>query len=377
MTWVVNDLLSNGSPVKAHNSPAKTASEILSDYEEGKRDFKEINADGVDLSGRFLRDATFLGASLRGSNFEKAILTHVQFKAADLTDSHLAGAAINASDLIGARFERANMVRADLTGAALNRANSTSVDMRKVNLGNARLDNALLDSARLEGANLSSTSLSDIDASPFCNNNIKHTSPSNIDPRTVIKSYQTPGFKNFMLDCGVPEIFAMYMIDCAQAMNEPLLRAIMQSTFISYGGPDEAFAQKLYDALKAHGVTTFFFPKSATWGERIDNEVFNRLQEHDRVILVCSRNSLDRPGVLNEIQETFDREARDGGATYLLPVTLDDYVFKGWRVSHPVLAERVGRRVVGDFRKGKRSQAEFDEALSRLLDALKRKRPIF
>jgi hypothetical protein len=158
-------------------------------------------------------------------------------------------------------------------------------------------------------------------------------------------------------------------------MSESLWRILMQTTFISYGGPDEAFAQKLYDALKAHGVVTFFFPKSATVGERIDNEVFGRFQEHDRVILVCSRNSLDRPGVLNEIQETFDREARDGGATYFLPVTLDDYVFTGWRTTQPVLAERVGRRVVGDFRRAAHSRKEFVEALGRLLDALKTRQP--
>lgn len=131
----------------------------------------------------------------------------------------------------------------------------------------------------------------------------------------------------------------------------------------------------LYEALKAHGVVTFFFPASATFGERIDSEVFRRLQEHDRMILICSRNSLDRPGVLNEIQETFDREARDGGTTYLLPVTLDDYVFSGWRTTHPELAERVGRRVVGDFRGTARSKTKFNSALDRLLDALKTRRP--
>jgi len=78
-----------------------------------------------------------------------------------------------------------------------------------------------------------------------------------------MKSYQHPGLKRFLLDCGVPEIFAMYMIDCARAIDEPLWKALMQTTFISYGRPDEAFAEKLYDALKSHGVVTFFFPKSA------------------------------------------------------------------------------------------------------------------
>lgn len=148
----------------------------------------------------------------------------------------------------------------------------------------------------------------------------------------------------------------------------------MQSTFISYGGPDEAFARKLYDALRAHHVIVFFFPETALVGERIDNEVFRRIQEHDRVLLVCSRHSLNRPGVINEIQETLDREARDGGATYLLPIMIDDYVLTGWGKTQPELAERIGRRIVADFRKAKRSKNAFDAAMARVLNALKRKR---
>jgi len=80
--------------------------------------------------------------------------------------------------------------------------------------------------------------------------------------------------------------------------------------------------------------------------------------------------------VLNEIQETLDREARDGGATYLLPIMLDDYVLTGWRKSHPELAERVGRRIIGDFRGAKRSRQAFDAAVARVIDALKIKRVI-
>jgi hypothetical protein len=365
----------NGPPVGGTDQPPLSAEEILAAYAKGKRDFRFVNADGIQLVRANLREARFLGASLREANFENAILTHVQFKAADLRGARLAGAMINATDLIATRFDRANLSDTDLTGAAMNGANCTSADMRKAVLGNARLDAANLTHARLRGAYLSATNLSNIDATPFCNIKLRQDGPSIIDPRTVIKSYQTPGFKRFMLDCGVPEIFAEYMIDCARATSESLWRTLMQTTFISYGGPDETFAQKLYYALREHNVVTFYFPVSATLGERIDSEVFRRIQEHDRVILICSRNSLDRAGVLNEIQETFDREARDGGATYLLPVTLDDYVFTGWRTIQPELAERVGRRVVGDFRRAARSKRAFDEALDRLLDALKIKRP--
>jgi len=148
----------------------------------------------------------------------------------------------------------------------------------------------------------------------------------------------------------------------------------MQSTFISYGGPDELFARRIYDALRAHKVPLFFFPETARVGERIDNEVFRRIQEHDRVLVLCSRDSLNRAGVISEIQETLDREARDGGATYLLPIMIDDYVLTGWRDTHPELAERVRRRIIGDFRKTKRSKRVFDAAIARVVDALKLKR---
>lgn len=79
--------------------------------------------------------------------------------------------------------------------------------------------------------------------------------------------------------------------------------------------------------------------------------------------------------MLHELRETFDREARDGGATYLLPVTIDDYLFDGWRLREPELAERVARRVVGDFRSARTDTQAFDRGLRRLLDALRTRRP--
>lgn len=308
--------------------------------------------DGARLHGVDLAGASFYGASLREADLAHAFLTHVQFKGADLTGACLSHASVNATDLIGATFVKANLTHVDFTGACLARANCKGADMRYANFGNASLADATLVDAKLNGSHLSSTYFDDVDVSAFCNaRNLRHTGPSNIDCRTVIKSYQHPNFKQFMLDCGVPDIFATYMIDCARATDAPFLRSLMQSTFISYGGPDEAFARRLYDALKAHKVVAFFFPETATIGERIDNEVFRRIQEHDRVLLVCSRESLNRVGVVNEIQETLDREARDGGATYLLPIMLDNYVLEGWRKTHPVLAERVGRRIIGTFAK--------------------------
>src|SRR5579864_2379265 len=349
--------------------------ELLSEYHDGQRDFSFVKLNQARLAGARLSDITFLVSSLIDSDFTGANLSYVQFKGADLTGSRFIKATINGSDLIATNFTDVDMRGTDLTGSHLGNADCTRADMRRCLFNNVTLTRARFHETRVDEARLYHAHFCDVDVRTFCDaRTLVHGGDSSVDARTVIQSYQHPGLKSFMTACGVPEIFATYMIDCARALGEPLLRALMQSTFISYGGPDEAFARKLYNALRSHGVVVFFFPESATLGERIDNEVFRRIQDNDRILLICSKDSLDRPGVLNEIQETLDREARDGGATYLLPVMLDDYVLTGWHAAQPELAERIGRRIIGDFSKAKRSKANFDTALERVIDALKRKR---
>jgi hypothetical protein len=352
-----------------------SARDILNAYAAGERDFMAVNADDVDLSGEDLRGASFLAASLRGADLSNSNLMHVQLKAADLTAATLRGATVVASDSIGADFTGTDLSESDLTGASLQRGAFTDAVLVGVNLGSARLGGSDFAKATLDHARLHSTDLSDLNLSSFVNAPaLQHGGPSTIDARSVIKSYTHPGIKNFMVDCGVPPIFAEFMIECARATEENILKELMQSTFISYGGPDEGFARKLYQSLRDHQVIVFFFPESARLGERIDHEVFSQIEAHDRVVLVCSQHSLDRPGVLHEIRETFDRESRDGGATYLLPVTLDNYLFEGWKEKEPEFARRIARRVVGDFRSISQSTHTYDLALARLLDAIKVRR---
>ena len=157
-----------------------------------------------------------------------------------------------------------------------------------------------------------------------------------------MRSYTHPRLKEFMATCGVPWIFVEYMVDCAKAEKTDDVGTLMQSTFISYGQPDDAFARQPYDSLTSRRITVFYFPESARWGERLSNEARTQLNSHDRVIPICSEHSLNRPGVLNEIQEMLDRESREGGASRLLPIVLDDYLFdpKGLESVDPGLARR-------------------------------------
>jgi len=353
-----------------------TAAEVLKSYALGRRDFRFVNIDQANLAGADLAAASFYYASMIGVDLSRASLINTQLKGARLVGASLDHASFGASDLIAADFTNASLQSADFTGAALMKANLTNANLTHAWFNGTSFGETILDGAHLTRAILSGAHLFDLDVTPLCSaRQLKHESPSFIDARTVMRSYKNPGLKQFMIDCGVPPIFAEYMIECASTIDEPLMSKLMQSTFISYGGPDEAFARTLYDSLRSHGVTVFFFPETARVGERINSEVYRQIQAHDRVLLVCSKDSLDRSGVINEIQETLDREARDGGATYLLPIMLDDYVLTDWKIVQPTLAERIGRRVIADFRNTTADENKYDAAVDRVIDALKLRRP--
>lgn len=158
-------------------------------------------------------------------------------------------------------------------------------------------------------------------------------------------------------------------IDLIKAMYK-LTTAL--SCFISYGSPDQLFAQRLYDSLTASGIQAFFFPEHAVPGQKLHRVMREGVNQYDRVILICSKSSLTRSGVLNELTETLQREARDGGKEYLIPIRLDDFVFGEWKPDDPGVAQAVRDRVVADFAGAQEDQDKYIAALQRLVTALHR-----
>lgn len=371
------------------------AKELLKRYAAGEREFFAVDVPGADLRGVDLRDAHFQngdfddadlsGANLANTEFIDTSLMRVNFVGTDFSRADLMGSWLDLSDL-----RRANLRRTDLAGVAFLSANLEGADLYGARLVNADLTGADLRRANLNSANVSRSNLcgvkcaeialgcilTGVDLTPLCDaRNVHHSFPSTIDWQSVALSLRAPGLKAFLVASGMPPIVAEYMIETAHAVQGSGLFSMMQSTFISYGSPDEKFASKLYEALQRNGVTTFFFPVHAVPGKKLHRTMRQGVNQYDRVILICSKASLERPGVLNEIEETLARESRDGGAEYLIPIRLDNYLFDGWNPPHPDVAQAIKDRVVVDFRGTKTSQAKFDAQLMRLLDALKKKRP--
>jgi hypothetical protein len=179
--------------------------------------------------------------------------------------------------------------------------------------------------------------------------------------------YSHADLQNFVESCGMAPVVAIYLIDSIRALKTNQLKEIMSSTFISYGTPDEKFAGKLNEDLTKNGITTFFFPLDATFGEKL-HSTMHRINDYDRTILLCSSQSLDRPGLQYELEKTLEREAREGGKSYLIPIALDDYLFNGWNPVRQNLRTEILNRVVADFTDMNNYSTQF----LRLLRSLKK-----
>ena len=164
--------------------------------------------------------------------------------------------------------------------------------------------------------------------------------------------------------------------DPIQDLRDRNVRAIaateLHSVFISYGGPDERFALRLNGTLANEGVRTFLFSQHAKPGQKLHRLMREGVNIHDRVILICSRASLDRRGVVNEIEETLQRESREGGTSILIPITLDNYVFEEWSPERPDIAQSIRDRVVADFRGVEDNYDKYNAAIQRIVSALNR-----
>ncbi|WP_437666868.1 toll/interleukin-1 receptor domain-containing protein [Sorangium sp. So ce1182] len=376
--------------------------QLLSRYEEGERLFypadlqegevEEANFQGANLEGKRLEDLNFQsadlqGANLRGANLCRAALHRSNLGGANLRDALLLGiglwdanlqeANLQRADLRYARLQRANFEDADLSGAQLQGANLHGANLRGAkflgtNLEDANLQGADLQGADLRHARLHGTLLLNVDLTPICAADppVSHSGPSYVDHKAILRSVRVPNLKDFLTRTGMPVIIVEQMVECALSLEADTM---LQSTFISYGAPDEPFARKLHEALHRNGVTTFFFPEHAEPGEKLHRMMRKGVNEHDRVILICSRHSLDRKGVLNELDEILAREARDGGASYLIPIRLDDYVFTSWKPTNADVAQAVRDRVVADFEGAETDDAKFQAGLQKLIRALRKK----
>jgi hypothetical protein len=199
------------------------------------------------------------------------------------------------------------------------------------------------------------TDLTDAKGLDRCN----HPGPSTVDHRTLERSGPLPLPLVFLRGCGLPDSLIDYM--------PALLNQAIQfySCFISYAAKDQEFAEYLHAGLQDKGVRCWFAPEDLKIGDEIRPTLDQAIRVRDKLLIVLSGTSIERPWVKREVEQALDEEARRGEPV-LFPIRLDDAVLDvtvGW-------ATVVKRRHIGDFRAWKDHDA-YRPAFERLLRDLK------
>jgi len=207
------------------------------------------------------------------------------------------------------------------------------------NLGLANLSRAYLSEATVAYTTFANVDLSLVKGLET----IKHLAPSSIGIDTIYLS-QGKIPEIFLRGAGVPENFITYMHSLTAKGFD------YYSCFISHSSKDYIFAERLYADLQARGVRCWYFPEDAKWGEPVWGEIDRSIKVYDKLVVICSENSLQSGPVNREIERALQREDRESQSV-LFPIRLDEYIFEKWE--HPRKVDVVNK-VVGISASGRR-----------------------
>jgi uncharacterized protein YjbI with pentapeptide repeats len=289
------------------------------------------NPDAVpDLKGAYLRRR-----NLEGINFRQTFLFETNLRRADLERANLRYAQLGGADLGGANLQRASLRHANLRGANFSRTELRGADFAHATLGLTVFGS--VDLSRAKGLD-----------------RVTHASPSTVGIDTLYRSGgNIPEI--FLRGCGLDDA----MIDLAKALAKKPPRYF--SAFISFAEQDETFARMLHDHLRKNGVRVWFAPEDLRIGQTIEESIDQAIQDFDKVILVLSKNSIDRAWVRHEFERAAQRE-KIQRRSVLFPIRLDDAVFE----TTEQWAYDLRKRHIGDFRNWE-NPLLYQNAINRLL----------
>lgn len=337
-------------------------------------DLSAANLAGANLAGANLLEANLLEADLFHAGLTRARLAHADLTRVKLTHANLFEADLRHADLTHANLRHAEVTRANLSGAILTGADLSGVSLTEGNLSGATLAGATLYYANLSGADLSRT---DFDGALcmgtiFANadlslarslETIKHAGPSEISINALCKSSgKIPVI--FLRRAGVPQSLIDSLPDLVESPSP------FYSCFISFIEADNALSKKLYEDLQAAGVRCWRYKEDAPWGSTLRKEIAKGIRLYDKLVVICSRKSLDVQPVIREIERALRKErtlkGTGGDSSVLFPIQIDDFISDGWQ--HAQRAEVLEKRI-GDFRNWQQPEA-YQAAFSQLLKNL-------
>ena len=346
---------------------------------------KENREARIDLLRADLRNTRLAGVRLYGAHAARARLSGADLQNSDLSRTDLTDALLRNADLRHATLHRSTLCDVELSGSDLRHSDLSLADLTGADLSDTRLDSSSLDGAILVKTKLVNCHLTPERASGalFCNTDLSSVSlleigfsfgrltvgadtleatalglTSRPDPdleQAIVVFLKSSGLSeatidNFRLQIGKPIEF--------------------YSCFISYNHNDKSYARRLYNELQMKGIRCWLDQHDMLVGDRIFDEVNKAIRVHDKVLLVCSFDSLTSSWVEDEIAMAFEKERKDG-RDILIPLMLDDSLMS-WESGK---AARIRERLAADFTGWEKDNAVFEREFERVVKALRPKDP--
>lgn len=177
-----------------------------------------------------------------------------------------------------------------------------------------------MDSADLGLALLAETTFSDCDLSSVLGlTECQHLGSSVLDHRTLLRLA-------FLRGCGLPDRWIDYL---PSLRGEPIQ---FYSCFISYSTTDQLFAKRLHADLQDNGVRCWFAPEDLKIGDELRPTIDDAVRLRDKLLVVLSKGSIERPWVKREVEQALDEEQRRGKPILFL-IRLDEAILEatsGW-----------------------------------------------
>lgn len=356
--------LSGANLFKANLTKARLhRAELLHTVNFGPTNLSEANLTEADLSNAQLMDANLFRAKLSGTHLIKANMSRANLSEADLTEADLTEVNLHSANLSGTTLSKTN-----LPGANLTEANLIEADLTGTNLYGTLLIGSKITNCNFSESNLGTTIFGLTDLST-CKGlqSVKVTDPCIVDFPTLRVSKNLP--KEFLTKLGIPDLLTEYLPD----FYNPAL--MIYPAFLSHSWADKAFVRTLYEALTKKGVTVWLDERKIKPGDNIHDSIAEGIKYYDKLILVCSENSLKSWWVEKELERVYEKELqlqKQHGKKFrlVIPIRVDDEIFN----SEGGIFDTLRNSMIGDFTKWQ-DESEFEKAVKELVDALNANRP--
>lgn len=192
-----------------------------------------------------------------------------------------------------------------------------------------------------------------------------HLGPSIIYYFTLNHSENLP--REFLQGIGISDIFIDYLPSLIGDTIE------YYTCFISYTEVENEFSLKLYNDLQAEGIRCWKWKEDAKMGSTLMREIDEAIRTYEKLVVICSENSLQSQPVIREIERALQKEddlrKHNKNAEVLFPIRLDDSIFSWDHYRQPDIVVKK----ISDFRYWK-NHKKYRKEFKELVKALKKEK---